>query len=435
MDLNNKNITDKSNSFTKGFKEKVKQRVSDKFDISIIGKINLAEAEEIAKEEILFLTENDIIEGLEDFELVTTKSIENLKNKIPQEIKEPHDSADDIKINDEEPKVEPVTEIAEIRIIDDILDTELKTSDIDKTSEENFTEISDDSANKLHADDLEGSLDQIGESSVEAEKVAYSDSSDGIMIEWGDDIDGIEISLDGKEEILSKDVYSDIPVDPDVKIDDIEVLFDEKEEIPSGGKIHSKKIDVEADFDKAEKKGTSQSDSDFDFFAGALTRGDDKKHVYESDDSSIPEKIHLEGETSEILGLESEENNYINDKLFGDYNTLESKQVSDISRDALHVPAAGSEPIDDTIISRDALLHAPVISSDLIDITNDIIILDDKEKLIELTSEFPEKRDHLVKLLSYLDGLFEKLPEDVIRKFAESEYFDLYSKILKDMGM
>ena len=69
------------------------------------------------------------------------------------------------------------------------------------------------------------------------------------------------------------------------------------------------------------------------------------------------------------------------------------------------------------------------------DITSKIIILEDKEKLIELASEFPDKHENLIKLLSYLDGLFEKLPEEVIRKFADSEYFELYSKVLKEMGV
>lgn len=71
---------------------------------------------------------------------------------------------------------------------------------------------------------------------------------------------------------------------------------------------------------------------------------------------------------------------------------------------------------------------------EIIDITDRIIILEDKNEIDRITSEFPEKRDDLVKLLSYLDGLLEKLPEEAIRKFAESEYFDLYSKVLKEKG-
>ncbi len=53
-----------------------------------------------------------------------------------------------------------------------------------------------------------------------------------------------------------------------------------------------------------------------------------------------------------------------------------------------------------------------------------------------LFREFPdEKQDDLKKLMKYLDGLFEKLPEDVVRNFADSEYFDIYVNVLNDMGV
>ncbi|MCL1864697.1 MAG: hypothetical protein FWF73_02675 [Spirochaetes bacterium] len=261
MDLSNKNITDKSISFTKDFKEKVKSKVSDKFDISVIGKIDLAKAEEIAKEEVFFLTENDIIESLEDFELVSIKYREDLKKD---------------------------------------------------TTKENFLEKKPDNS----VDKLERPPDKISRT---------------------DELSG-EIVIDDYN-----DVPAGVEIDSDFNVDETEILFDEKTKIP---------------------EETFQSDSDFDFFANTLIKDDYNGDINKIDGAGV---------------LKDEE---------------ESK---------------------------------------LIDITNDIIILEDKEKLIELTSEFPEKRDHLVKLLSYLDGLFEKLPEDVIRKFAESEYFDLYSKILKDM--
>ncbi|MCL1833075.1 MAG: hypothetical protein FWG49_01105, partial [Leptospirales bacterium] len=106
MDLSNKSIADKSNSFSNDFKEKVKLRVSDKFDISIIGKIDLVEAEKIAKEEVFFLTENDIIEGLEDFKLVPPKSKEYLKDEVIQETENPAEIRDAIKVKYSQPIIE-----------------------------------------------------------------------------------------------------------------------------------------------------------------------------------------------------------------------------------------------------------------------------------------------------------------------------------------
>ncbi|HEY1406858.1 MAG TPA: hypothetical protein VF857_09630, partial [Spirochaetota bacterium] len=71
----------------------------------------------------------------------------------------------------------------------------------------------------------------------------------------------------------------------------------------------------------------------------------------------------------------------------------------------------------------------------LLDITDNVVILEDESDVDRLTMTIPEeKREDVKKLLHYLDGLFEKLPEDVVRSFADSEYFDLYVKIMNDLG-
>jgi len=47
----------------------------------------------------------------------------------------------------------------------------------------------------------------------------------------------------------------------------------------------------------------------------------------------------------------------------------------------------------------------------------------------------PDKKQDMARLLTYLDGLFEKLPEETVRKFADSEYFELYVKVMKEIGV
>jgi hypothetical protein len=44
-------------------------------------------------------------------------------------------------------------------------------------------------------------------------------------------------------------------------------------------------------------------------------------------------------------------------------------------------------------------------------------------------------KDDLRKMISYLDQLFDKLPEDTVREFSRSEYFDLYKKIMEDLNL
>ncbi|HOJ49179.1 MAG TPA: hypothetical protein PKW55_00005, partial [Spirochaetota bacterium] len=43
--------------------------------------------------------------------------------------------------------------------------------------------------------------------------------------------------------------------------------------------------------------------------------------------------------------------------------------------------------------------------------------------------------DDVKKVLSYLDTLFGYLPEDKIKDFAKSEYYDLYNKLFDELGI
>jgi hypothetical protein len=68
------------------------------------------------------------------------------------------------------------------------------------------------------------------------------------------------------------------------------------------------------------------------------------------------------------------------------------------------------------------------------DISDEIVIIDDSRDMERFSGTMPaEKRQNVKSLLKYLDGLFEKLPEDVIRKFAESEYYNIYVKVLNEL--
>ena len=44
-------------------------------------------------------------------------------------------------------------------------------------------------------------------------------------------------------------------------------------------------------------------------------------------------------------------------------------------------------------------------------------------------------REELRKMIHYLDGLFDALPEDTVRQFSQSSYFDLYKKIMSELGL
>ena len=73
---------------------------------------------------------------------------------------------------------------------------------------------------------------------------------------------------------------------------------------------------------------------------------------------------------------------------------------------------------------------------EIANITDQVIILESKDDVNRFVDTLPvEKQENIRKLLKYLDSLFDKLPEDVIRNFANSEYFDLYVKVLNELGV
>ena len=72
----------------------------------------------------------------------------------------------------------------------------------------------------------------------------------------------------------------------------------------------------------------------------------------------------------------------------------------------------------------------------VIDITDDVVIIGSEEDIQRFIDTMPEeKREDLRKLLKYIDDLFVQLPEEVIRRFIDSEYFNIYSSVLSELGI
>jgi len=106
----------------------------------------------------------------------------------------------------------------------------------------------------------------------------------------------------------------------------------------------------------------------------------------------------------------------------------EDEEGTDAAMQAVEeeVPLEGSE----------RSLAADTADEALYDITDRVIIIDDEIDVDRFIKKFPQgKQKDMKSLFKYFDGLFEKLPEDTIRSFADSEYFDLYVKVMNDLGI
>jgi len=104
--------------------------------------------------------------------------------------------------------------------------------------------------------------------------------------------------------------------------------------------------------------------------------------------------------------------------------------------------------LDDSVIPEGLEVNAkeadPSLDDDLESFTDGDIAGDDSpadsaDKLADDSGEFaaipPALKTELKNVLSYMDHLLESLPEDKIEEFAQSEYFDKYKKIFKELGL
>jgi hypothetical protein len=94
------------------------------------------------------------------------------------------------------------------------------------------------------------------------------------------------------------------------------------------------------------------------------------------------------------------------------------------------------EPLPAEPLQVEETVPVAAAAEPYVDITDRVVILEDQADVERFVKTFPEPKQVNIKmLLKYLDGLFERLPEDIIRKFASSDYFNLYLKVLNELGV
>ncbi len=227
-------------------------------------------------------------------------------------------------------------------------------------------------------------------------------------------------------------------------------------------------IDLESEY--------SFKDDEIDYIDHAFEKEDYGKFIEAIDDYSGTSGMRKVSTAVEILGLDHDEMGLIeNNVFFKEYSGIDLNAVRRSPAVGLDQPASDfnilkkctyilSRPdslleeerrdIEKDIESANALLfeedvneitkklselrkrRGVVFDEGIPDISKEVIIIENETDVNRFIDTIPrDKQESLKKLLKYLDGLFEKLPEDVIKRFADSEYFDIYSKVLNDLGV
>jgi len=83
-------------------------------------------------------------------------------------------------------------------------------------------------------------------------------------------------------------------------------------------------------------------------------------------------------------------------------------------------------------------IEEPVTENNMEKETNVANVISDEEGKVNFHKEAGASlpnRDELKKVVAYLDNLLGELPDELIEKFAKSEYFKLYQKVMEDLGL
>lgn len=537
-----------STKISSEFKEKIRNSVPSDFDLTQIGRIDLREAEKIASEEVIFLKEEDLIEGLEDFELIPLKEnnarIEQTRDAGFTEIKtgikplsekepdvesidddvlvfdEIHYGKDiagekksDVLVTDLVPETEtgqpdtikttaapaeteiesfPAQDIietavelpSEFEMSGDYAEQKISSQAAQQTPEK--IESSQETGEKYNQMPDVGEIDEVFEDEFLPEK--YSDITRKANVSFIDDrhvSKERDFSITAEDDQLTSRLSKmiDITKGKPKIIESDTGLFDNRYALED-----QKTYDYEDETLYEEKFLT---DTDFDFIDNSIIKEDFIQYIQEIDEYYSSETKYSQSEIAEIMGFARDEDKFFEEILFGDYfkdidvdSELEfinpgldfySRSVSD-QKDLIYllddpeslkdderysieadISSGSAIVFEESIKDIESMLgEAParlIVEKEYVqarkpikesvetepvifeDITDKVIILDDLDNMNEFMETIPDKKEDLTRLLAYLDGLFEKLPEETVRKFADSEYFDLYVKVLKDMGV
>jgi len=521
------------------FNNAISKKLPNDFNLEEIGNIDLKAAEEIAKEDILFLTEDDLIEGLEDFELIPLDEQENQQadeklNEKSNDIEQEKQAAivsetvkSEIKADSNPENVDTVADLdsteiesSPIEIIEKNNETTLEEEPLD----ENFLdddlilvlekdiEETQNEHNFTVTEDLEVKQDEkIEEPFTEKEEsILHSEAEEDVEAEEFDDDfertiekeflpEEYSVGYSGKEKVFFIDdegiEKNELQSVTHSEIDLLERYASELGDTVEGTPIVLKSFDSDGQTENIapvsrhssqikdmlveleENKEYNYIDNDLDFVSSSIFAEDYSKYIREIDNFYLLDNKNIISTAIEILGLTRDETHVVEDKLYSEeYKGIDLDGIVDFFYDNFSdrgknvidkfinyiLPTKDSfseqerKSIEEDISSKGAIIFeenindiyeklnkkiddTPVenvkVSETIYDITDQIVILEDDLDVDRFIKEIPEEKQvDMKKLLKYLDGLFEKLPEATIKNFADSEYFDLYVKVLNEMG-
>jgi hypothetical protein len=127
------------------------------------------------------------------------------------------------------------------------------------------------------------------------------------------------------------------------------------------------------------------------------------------------------------------------DAAFPESSAVEEENLAGIIPEGFEVEAEDSPVPLDEGLEEDVLSEGDIDtlekSSAVLDLEEPGPDLSEAGKSDESLNIPADLKEGLRTVLSYMDQLLESLPEDKIEEFAKSEYFDIYKKLFKELGL
>lgn len=240
------------------------------------------------------------------------------------------------------------------------------------------------------------SLEKNNEEQEEATGFFKDEDTDEAIALTGDELNNILITADFTEE--NEPSVENEPIDEDMGI--CEACSDETEE-------------------KQDDDFLSEKDVNFDDISLEDSKLDDFVIPEELDYSMLNSENNelASDKNEEVASTEGSDMSYLDESDAEDEVSVEIPETQDIAIESSGNEASSTEPITESFSQTPK--EGEAFSSD-------------SEKTKDLSSNI---KDEVKSVLAYMDQLLESLPEDKMKEFAESEYFEMYNRLFSELGI
>lgn len=298
-------------------------------------------------------------------------------------------------------------------------------------------------------DDTETPPESATEPSSEASSSGFFDSDEDEPITLSDEeLDGILSTAPEEEETAQSDEMAlpesaqaeSLPVEDDEPItlsaDELDGILMDAEEV-AAGEEHPAEVETTSNestgfFDSDDDEPITLSADELDGIAATATA-----------EEAVETPVDLDSRYADVDHMPETEEPAADSTAATDEDegpiALSPDELDGIAADAREVtpeaPMVGLAPLDaapaEPSLAEQKEKPATVFEEDLDAAT---LIHEDEKKATTESANAPDTEE-LKSVMSYLDNLLGELPDDVIEKFAQSEYFKLYQKIMDKLGL